>query len=57
MEHAAAIDVPGMEAAGISLEDYVYYHCRVCLASLPPCSGLNLTAKVPDHFNCLLTYC
>lgn len=29
MEHAAAIDVPGMEAAGISLEDFVYYHCRV----------------------------
>ena len=28
MEHAAAIDVPGMEAAGISLEDFVYYHCR-----------------------------
>ncbi len=29
MEHAAAIDVPGMEAAGISLEEFVYYHCRV----------------------------
>lgn len=29
MEHAAAIDVPGMEAAGISLDDFVYYHCRV----------------------------
>lgn len=29
MEHAAAVDVPAMEAAGISLEDYVYYHCRV----------------------------
>ena len=34
MEHAAAIDVPGMEAAGISLEDFVYYHCRVRLVSL-----------------------
>ena len=31
MEHAAAIDVPGMEAAGISLEDFVYYHVRVSL--------------------------
>ena len=29
MEHAAAIDVPAMEAANITLEDYVYYHCRV----------------------------
>ena len=38
MEHAAAIDVPGMEAAGISLEDYVYYHCRVRLSSLLPVS-------------------
>lgn len=34
MEHAAAIDVPGMEAAGISLEDFVYYHCRVHLLLL-----------------------
>ena len=39
MEHAAAIDVPGMEAAGISLEDYVYYHCRVHLpaTTAAPC--------------------
>ena len=31
MEHAAAIDVPGMEAAGITLEDFVYYHVRVSM--------------------------
>lgn len=29
MEHAAAIDVVGMEAAGVTLEDYVFYQIRV----------------------------
>ena len=53
MEHAAAIDVPGMEAAGISLEDYVYYHCRVRLASLPELvpslqQRLLITSWLPD---------
>ncbi|KAK9824539.1 hypothetical protein WJX72_011169 [[Myrmecia] bisecta] len=28
MEHAAAIDVTSMEAEGITLEDYVFYHVR-----------------------------
>jgi hypothetical protein len=28
MEHAAAIDVVGMEAAGVTLEDYVFYQIR-----------------------------
>ncbi len=35
MEHAAAIDVVGMEAAGVTLEDYVFYQVRVGLASWP----------------------
>lgn len=29
MEHVAGIDVIGMQAAGVTLDDYVFYSCRV----------------------------
>ena len=29
MEHVAGIDVVGMQAAGVTLDDYVFYSCRV----------------------------
>ena len=29
MEHIAGIDVVGMQAAGVTLDDYVFYSCRV----------------------------
>lgn len=52
MEHAAAIDVPGMEAAGISLEDFVYYHCRVHLLLF----SLKLPARLADFVPPLLPF-
>ena len=39
MEHAAAIDVTSMEAEGITLEDYVFYHVRVSDSTGPASFG------------------
>eukprot|EP00891_Asterochloris_glomerata_P002496 jgi/Astpho2/2496/Aster-x0537 len=35
MEHVAGIDVIGMQAAGVTLDDYVFYSCRPELLSKP----------------------
>lgn len=33
MEHLAALDVPGMEGAGVTVDDYCFYQVRVGNAS------------------------
>lgn len=55
MEHAAAIDVPGMEAAGISLEDFVYYHCRA-MEYMVNCKYVEATEKCghPVDSHCVI---
>ena len=62
MEHAAAIDVPGMEAAGISLEDFVYYHCRASAhcgccnhaSTMHLCRRCKCYQLLPDNILCSL---
>ncbi len=55
MENSAALDVVSLEADGVSLDDFLFYHCRVRAPKIPGlfADRIWITASLMTSHQCI----